>query len=89
MKPHTKIYLKSIGKLGDSSSQLVADCEICGQPCQDVHHIRGRKIIEPNALTNLIGLCRNCHSMAHNLMYLPAELEEIARKRIENANNNH
>ena len=41
-------------------------CEHCQtRPMTEVHHIAGRGGPDPHRLTNLIGLCRNCHTWAH------------------------
>ena len=37
----------------------------CGQPMDDTHHIRGRNVPDPHALSNLIGLCWWHHRKAH------------------------
>lgn len=41
-------------------------CEFClGASCEQVHHIGGRGGVDPHRLTNLIGLCAECHARAH------------------------
>ena len=41
-------------------------CEYClSAPMGEVHHIAGRGGSDPHRLTNLIGLCPDCHSWAH------------------------
>lgn len=41
-------------------------CEFClAAPCEQVHHIAGRGGADPHRLTNLIGLCAECHGRAH------------------------
>lgn len=37
----------------------------CHEPMAEVHHIRGRRIPDPHALTNLVGLCKRHHDRAH------------------------
>lgn len=46
-------------------------CEMCGKQVAeagdlDVHHIRYRSLGGGNEPTNLIGLCRQCHSNVHS-----------------------
>ena len=42
-------------------------CEICGQEAiLEQHHIRGRKIPNPNHPNNISNLCANCHKKIHN-----------------------
>ena len=41
-------------------------CEHCGNAeMGSVHHIAGRRIPDPHALSNLVGLCESCHRRAH------------------------
>ena len=41
-------------------------CEFClVSAMSDVHHIAGRGGPDPHALSNLIGLCADCHRRAH------------------------
>lgn len=47
-------------------------CEDCGRsPIQDIHHVEPRskfgstKKHEQDKISNLIGLCRDCHNKAH------------------------
>jgi len=41
-------------------------CEYClSAPMTDVHHIAGRVGPDPHRLTNLIGLCADCHRWTH------------------------
>ena len=42
-------------------------CEICNE--QNIlveHHIRGRKILNSNAVTNIANICDNCHRKVHH-----------------------
>ena len=40
-------------------------CEACGGQISDVHHIHGRLGDKVDDISNLIGLCRRHHEMAH------------------------
>jgi 5-methylcytosine-specific restriction endonuclease McrA len=41
-------------------------CEFClSVPMTEVHHVRGRGGPDPHRLENLMGLCRDCHTSAH------------------------
>jgi len=42
-------------------------CEICNEPNFLVeHHIRGRKITNPNSSSNIANICSNCHTRVHH-----------------------
>jgi hypothetical protein len=43
-------------------------CSRCGwnEAACDLHHVRGKKISNPNADTNLTLLCPNCHRLFHS-----------------------
>lgn len=51
-------------------------CSFCGwnRGTCDLHHIRGRKIENPHAHTNLTLVCPNCHRLVHENKILPHEL---------------
>ncbi len=76
MKKHTRIYMKFFG-LGIDSRPL---CEFCGErPIVDVHHIESRKMggsSSKDYIENLIGLCRECHTLAHNGGISKCDLQE-------------
>lgn len=41
-------------------------CEFCGlRAMGEVHHVAGRGGPDPHRLTNLLGLCSECHRAAH------------------------
>ena len=41
-------------------------CQICGiKTFLQIHHIHGRKIINPNYASNLVDICGNCHDAIH------------------------
>lgn len=41
-------------------------CDICKVPFYlDEHHIRGRKIPNPNHMSNIANICPNCHRLVH------------------------
>jgi 5-methylcytosine-specific restriction endonuclease McrA len=65
LKKHTKIYCDYFGIL---ENDYVA-CEYChAQRMTDVHHITprgmGGKNPRVDVISNLIGLCRDCHNLA-------------------------
>lgn len=45
----------------------IAKCSICGwDKCNcDMHHLRGKRIENPNSHDNLTYVCPNCHRMIH------------------------
>lgn len=41
-------------------------CEFClTAPCEQVHHLAGRGGADPHRMSNLVGLCADCHGSAH------------------------
>ena len=60
MKKHTKLYFDYFGYTKDC---FVA-CEVCGNKAVDIHHIDCRGMggsKDKDEITNLMGLCRQCH----------------------------
>ncbi len=43
----------------------------------DLHHIRGKKILNPNHHSNLTILCPNCHRLAHTNKITPEEMMNL------------
>lgn len=79
MKKHTKIYLEYFGY--DENSFI--ECEFCSKKAVDVHHLSfkgmgGSKT--KDTIDNLIALCRNCHTSAHNDRAFNNQLQEIHDK---------
>lgn len=42
------------------------ECQLCGRPASDVHHILFRSHGGSDDSRNLICLCRKCHDLAHS-----------------------
>lgn len=61
MQKHTKIYITHFGY----GEQDWMPCEWCGGKAVDVHHLDGRGP-GMDIIKNLVGLCRDCHTEAHN-----------------------
>lgn len=64
MKVYIKTYLDYMEKHHNLlPHELLCEIPGCGAPVVDIHHIKGKgtnpELI--NEITNLIGLCRNCH----------------------------
>lgn len=56
---------KKLQRIINKSGQ--AKCEICNEYNILVeHHIRGRKIPNPNNYSNLSNICSNCHTKVHH-----------------------
>ena len=70
MKRHTRTYMRHHGY----GEQDFVPCEVCGSRCVDVHHIHGRI---SDDIDNLIGLCRACHTDAHDGKITKDELLNI------------
>ena len=61
MQNYTKVYFKYF-------NLTIADfvpCEICSAPGVDIHHVNGRGPGK-DVITNLMALCRACHTAAHS-----------------------
>lgn len=79
---YKQLYLKHIKK----TFWEPVFCEVCWALCDDIHHIIYRSQWGKDEIGNLIGLCRNCHNMAHfkKEPYLKKEeLLKIVKKRID------
>lgn len=71
MKPHIKNYYDHFGY--EYIDQYI-QCEVdgCGQPSTDIHHLIPRskfgkkRKAEQDHISNLIALCRDCHTAAHD-----------------------
>ena len=70
MKKHIKIYTEAI-------NSTFIPCELCGATATDVHHIKYKSRGGKDELSNLMGLCRNCHNKAHNEIIKEYELLRI------------
>lgn len=80
-------YVKRLDSLLDASSRTVRKvlkrlgrgCSRCGwsEGVCDVHHIRGRRIANPNNHSNLSLLCPNCHRLVHEGQLKPEDLVSL------------
>ena len=62
MQKHVKIYMKAF----EYGEQDVILCENCGQSrAVDIHHILFRSRGGKDKITNLMALCRKCHTISH------------------------
>lgn len=77
MQGYKKTYLKHFN-YGDQS---YIPCENCGGPCADVHHLDGRGKGK-DVIENLMGLCRECHNLAHDNPAFNEELKKIHLNRL-------
>lgn len=60
--------------------QDTIQCEICNQRAVDIHHIEPKKMggsKNKDVIENLMALCRECHTSAHNNFYSKKYLKEI------------
>lgn len=65
MQKHTKIYLDYFGHSKLDFEYI--SCEVCKfNQIVDVHHIKHGASGRKNNIENLIGICRSCHTNAHN-----------------------
>ena len=44
-----------------------ADCEVCGHPAEELHHLITRKSGGPDEPWNWLALCRYCHAGFHSI----------------------
>lgn len=65
-------------------------CEICGGKVADVHHIRSKSLAKKleNDISNLMGLCRVHHDLAHASYQFAQNLSAIHRKYMLKHSNN-
>lgn len=61
--------------------RLSLKCFVCGwnEGSCDLHHIKGRKIIEPHHHSNLCLLCPNCHRLADSGKISPESLPSFEK----------
>ena len=84
MKNHIKVYTEFFGITNEDK----IPCEYCGKEMLvDVHHIEnkgqgGSK--NKDYIENLIGLGRNCHTLAHQEKISKDELREVHQKNVDN-----
>lgn len=66
--PPESILELSKRTVGKVFKRLKIGCSLCGwDECAcDIHHIKGKKIEDPDNHRNLTYLCPNCHRKAHN-----------------------
>ena len=80
MIKYKKVYLKYFGY----GEQDYIPCEVCGFEAVDVHHIypkgMGGSKTKDN-IENLMGLCRTCHTEAHD--------EQISKEELQRIHNTH
>lgn len=57
-------------------------CEVCKRPGSvDAHHVKSRGSGGHDVASNILGICRSCHDLAHRGLISKAELLEIVRNR--------
>ena len=81
MQKYTKIYLDYFGY---SISDFIP-CEICGSKAIDIHHIQARsqrKDLE-NDISNLMAVCRICHTEYGDKKQFIEHLQKIHDNRIK------
>ncbi len=62
MKSHIKIFLD----YHDYGEQDYIPCENCDSKAVDIHHLLFKSQGGKDEIENLISLCRECHTKAHN-----------------------
>ena len=72
MTNHCKIYLNHFDFVVESEVL----CEVCMKPAVDIHHIEGRGK-DKDVIKNLIAVCRDCHTKAHDCKISKGELQYI------------
>lgn len=82
MVKYKKVYLK-FWNIGE---QDIVMCDCCKHNiATDIHHIEFRSQGGQDWITNLIALCRECHSWAHNSYkkISATKLQNIINKKID------
>lgn len=77
MKKHVEIYIRYFG------SDDFYPCEVCSSRATDVHHIKYKSRGGKDKIENLMGLCRNCHTQAHQELLKENELKKIHNEYLE------
>jgi 5-methylcytosine-specific restriction endonuclease McrA len=75
MKKHVKIYLEYF------TDNTFIPCEVCGKNSVDIHHVKYKSRGGKDELSNLIALCRDCHTKAHNEVFKEPFLKSIVDAR--------
>lgn len=85
MKSYTRVYMNYFGY----GVEDFVPCEIDGSRCIDIHHILTRKKRPDliNDITNLMGLCRECHEKFGDKQQFLEYLQEIHNKVMHGKNN--
>ncbi len=73
MKKYKQIYLKHF----DFCEQDIILCENCNAVAVDIHHVVFKSQGGKDEIKNLIALCRNCHTLAHEKKEFNNKLKKI------------
>jgi len=73
LKKHVKVYLDYFGY----GEQDFIPCESCHREAVDVHHIKYKSRGGKDEISNLIGMCRKCHKLAHDEKLSESDLQYI------------
>jgi len=76
MIEYKKIYLNHF----DYCEQDYIPCENCGNRAADIHHLKFKSQGGRDEINNLMALCRECHSKAHELKEFNEKLRNIHEK---------
>ena len=81
MKPYTKTYLNYFGY--DISDFI--PCEVCGAEAKDIHHVQARSIRKDlvNDISNLMDLCRKCHTEKGDKKQFREYLQKIHNQKLK------
>ena len=79
MKKHIKNFMKFYGY----GEQDMIFCFVCGKQSVDVHHVQKRSQMGSDEVTNLCGLCRECHDKAHKSEIPQDFLQKKVNREIE------
>ena len=77
MKKYKKIFFD----FWDIGEQDVFICQSCQSArATDIHHLHFRSQGGKDEISNLIGICRTCHNLAHESKEFNNKLKEINKK---------
>ena len=79
MKKHVKVYHDYFGYY---YGEFIA-CENCSAKSVDIHHLTFKSELGKDVIENLMALCRDCHTKAHESKEFNEQLKVIHEDHIK------